>query len=149
MTKSAPPDSKRKRQRAAARDRALERARRREAMLEFVARGMDRADIARTIGVSLRTVFREINRALDDRRPLATDRFLRLQVERLHRTMQGLDSLLEQGDVRAAAPILAVLDRLERYHGLQTLAAPADAPPRLVAPVPPLALPHADEVARE
>lgn len=145
MPKSTPPDSQRKRQRVAARERALERARRREIMLEFVARGMDRADIARATGVSLRTVFRDVNRALDDRRPLATDRFLRLQVERLNRTMQGLSGLLETGDVRAAAPILAILDRLERYHGLQTLATATDAP-RLSAATPlPLALGRAAE----
>ena len=65
------PASKRSAQRKAAVARAQERARRRELILEYVARGMDRADIAHTVGVSLRTVFREVNRALDERRPLA------------------------------------------------------------------------------
>ena len=140
------PASKRSAQRKAAVALAQERARRRELILEYVARGMDRADIAHTVGVSLRTVFREVNRALDERRPLATNRYLRLQVERLNRTLVGLDRLLhEEGDVRAAAPLLAILDRLDRFHGLQTLAPPEPSRPRAIAHAPSLALSRQEE----
>ena len=129
------------RQKQLAKTRALRAARlaRREDMLEDVVGGVDRIVIARKHGVSLKTVYRDVNRALDHRRLDAPDHYVRVQVERLTRALQCIDGALLNGELEAVPHLIKVIDKLDRYHGLG-LREPAEAPPRLEKPVPPLAL---------
>jgi len=143
MTDSPKPVNRRRQRLETPRAKRIARAKRRETLLESLACGLDRVTIARTLGVSTKTVAREIDRALDERQPLSTDRFLRLQTERLQRALGAVEEALKTGDMRAAAVLLAMLEKLDRYHGLQRSAAePAFSPP--VAPAR-LAPPRADE----
>jgi hypothetical protein len=132
-----PPVPRRQSQLAKARAKRVERSRRREEMLEDVVSGVDRNVIARTYGVSIKTVAREVGRAIDQRRLDAPERFLRLQVERLTRALQSIDRAIEAGDVDAVAHLIKVMDKLDRYHGLAYMAAQTEPPPR---PPQPLAL---------
>jgi hypothetical protein len=136
MTEPKLPVSRRQTQLAKARAKRAERALRRKEMLEDVVGGVDRAEIARTYGVSLKTVAREVARALDQRRLDTPDRFLRLQVERLTRALQSIDRAIEAGEIDAVAHLIKVMDKLDRYHGLAYMAAAAE------PPAAPLALPR-------
>jgi len=128
----APATSRRKTQLAASRARCLARAERREEMLEDVAGGVEFSVIARQYGVSVKTVRREIGRALDERWTETPQRHLRLQNERLSRAVRALEDALLNGDIAAVDPLLRVLDRLDRYNALGQPAAPPDPPePRL------------------
>jgi hypothetical protein len=57
-----------------------------------------------------------------------------LQVERLTRAVRALDDALLQGDLAAVEPLMKVIEKLDRHHGLAK-PQPA-APPRLIA-IPP------------
>jgi hypothetical protein len=136
------PAYRRQSQLANFRAKRAERVKRREEMLEDVVGGVDRAIAARAYGVSVRTVAREVARAIDQRRLDTPERFLRLQVERLNRALQSIDRAIEAGDVDSVAHLLKVMDRLDRYHGLAYRAASSEPPPPPPPPVPPLALPR-------
>ena len=133
--------SQRKQRLAKMREQRAARASRREDMLDSVVMGVERSVIAKQHKVSLKTVYREVNRAIDQRRLDAPDRYVRLQVERLTHAIQCIDRALDDGDLDAVGHLLKVIDKLDRYHGLG-VREPAEAPPRLVAPSPPLALTH-------
>ena len=129
--------SQRQRQLAASRKRRREKTKVQEALLEGLALGLDRVTLAAQLGVSVKTVSREIDRALDNRQPMNTTRFVRLQTERLQRALGAIDNAMKEGQTGAVGALLAVLDKLDRYHGLHLQAANMTAPP---APAAPLAL---------
>jgi hypothetical protein len=136
------PTSERNRQLAKTRSLRAARAKRREEMLEAVVSGAERGIVARKYGVSLKTVQREVDRALDQRRPDTPVRYVRLQVERLTRALQSIDHAIDAGDIDAVSHLLKVIDKLDRYHGLSSAREAAEAASRLVASTPPLALTH-------
>jgi hypothetical protein len=97
--------------------------------------------------VSPRTVRREVDRALDERRLDAPERYARLQVARLTKALRLADASIDEGELRAIGPLVKVVRALDRYHGLAdashgVLPGPAPAVPSL--PAPPLQLTHAD-----
>ena len=77
--------SERGRLRALAQKRRVTRAERREIMFDLVVAGYSRELIAQKLCVSLETVRREVEKAIDQRRLDAPDRYVRLQVTRLTR----------------------------------------------------------------
>ncbi len=116
------------------------RAQRREDMLEDVVSGVERGVIAAKNKVSLKTVYREVNRALDQRRLEAPDHYVRLQVERLTRAVQSVDRAITDGDIDAIALLIKLTDKLDRYQGFGFAAVHIEPPPRLASPSPPPAL---------
>jgi hypothetical protein len=122
------PTSARQQQRAKSRARRFERAQRREDMLEDVVSGVERSVIANRHGVSLKTVYREVSRALDQRRLEAPDHYVRLQVERLTRALQTVDRALDEGHLDAVNHLIKLIDKLDRYHGFGFAAVHFDPP---------------------
>jgi hypothetical protein len=127
----------------AARARKREKALRRDAMLEAVVSGMDYGQIAQDAGISLKTLRREIDRALDERPLDAPERYVRVQVQRLTKAMCVIGEAVDKGNLKAVKPLMEVLEKLDRYHGMAArAAAEADAyAPRIASPAP-LALTH-------
>ena len=130
------PASARPQQLAKTRARRAERAERRENMLDDAVSGVDRRVIATNYRVSLKTVYRKLNHALDQRRLDAPDRYVRLQVERLTRAVQAIDRVILDGEIEAVTHLLKVIDKLDRYHGLGFAPVSFAAPPRPPTPAP-------------
>ena len=91
-------------------------------------------------------------KAIAERRLDGGADYVHLQVLRLTKAMRVVDLNLDEGDLKAVAPMLKIIAQLDKYHALN-LPAPATppAPPRLAAARPPLALaaPEAVEVGTE
>src|SRR5271165_115214 len=117
----------------------------REASFGALAAGWSLQQIAEKRKVSVKTVRREIDRAIDGRRLDAPDRYIHLQVARLTKELRVADAGLDRGELREVGPLLKVVAALDRYHGLKArsarLARRAAPPPPL--PAPPLELTHA------
>jgi hypothetical protein len=139
--------SERARLRALAQKRRVTRAERREIMLELVVAGYERELIAQKLCVSLATVRREVDKAIDQRALDAPDRYVRLQVTRLTRALRVVDDALQLCDLKAVEPLVKIVGLLDRYHGLAAASATnrqaAVEPRRLSRAVAPLALTHA------
>ena len=150
MTDDVNPPSQRARGRAAGSARRALKAATRQAFFEALASGFTPEQIAETAKVSVKTVRREIDRAIASRRFDAPERYAHLQVARLTKALRLADALIERGDLRGIAPLVKVVGELDRYHGLQR---PRGAPraPLIEAPEPPpaapLALTHAAPAA--
>ena len=144
MPKAKPPLSKREKLLAKARVLRAARAARRDEIMEMVVGGFERSAIAGKFQISLKTVGREVDHALDQRRLDGVDRHLRLQVERLNKALRTIDCALEFGDVGAVDPLLKVIEKLDRYHGLGAArrAGAEPSPKRLDSQASPLALTH-------
>src|ERR1700675_3372058 len=126
--------------------RRATRAERREIMLELVVAGYERELIAQKLCVSLATVRREVDKAIDQRALDAPDRYVRLQVTRLTRALRVVDDALQLCDLKAVEPLVKIVGLLDRYHGLAAASAtnrPAVEARRLPRAVAPLALTHA------
>ena len=139
------PSSKRADVRKAAQDRRAAKAGLRESSFEALAAGWSVHEIAAARKVSVRTIQREIDGAIAERRLDAPDRFVHLQVARLTKALRLTDDRLERGELAAVAPFVKVVAALDRYHRLMN---PPDAAvvaraPNLALPAPPLALTHA------
>jgi hypothetical protein len=137
--------SKRAHARAAAQARREAKAALRHASFDALAAGWSVRHIAAARKVSVKTVSREIDRAVAERRLDAPDRFVHLQVARLTKALRLVDLRIDRGELAAVAPLMKVVASLERYHGLQDRSKPSKpashaAPP---LPAPPLALAHA------
>src|SRR5271166_1502608 len=145
--------------------RAQRRARiaQRENYFDLLASGYSCRQIADAAKVSVATVQRAIDRAIAERRLDAPDRYMHLQVARLTKALRLADTSIENGDLKAVAPLTRLVAALDRYHGLGAAKAhwrpapaaplPASAAPPLALPAPPLALTPAetgvDEPLRE
>jgi hypothetical protein len=132
---------------AAAKARRDRGAALRQVMFDALVSGSSIEEIAELRKVSPRTVRREVDRALDERRLEAPDRYIRLQVARLNKALRLADASLDRGELRAIGPMVKVVRALDRYHGLSGGAcaatpAPADGLPALPAPL--LQLTHAE-----
>ncbi len=143
-------DDRRRPSRRAA-SRARQRARRaatidrRETYFDLLASGYSCEQIAERMGVSVASVRRAIDQAIDARRLDAPERYMHVQVARLTKALRLADASIERGDLRALAPFVRLVAALDRYHGLapaNARPAPAEAPP-LALPAPPLALTYA------
>jgi len=149
MTDDQNPASERARTRAAGRARRARKAALRQGAFEALASGFSPEQIAEARRVSVKTVRREIDRALAERRLDAPERYAHLQVARLTKALRLADALIGRGDVRGVAPLVKIVGALDRYHGLDRRSAPAAPPAQLEAPEPAsaplLALTHAGE----
>ena len=141
------PISRRDKQLARLKARRAELAARREDMLDDLVSGCNHVFLAQKHGISVRTVRREVNRALDHRQLDPPDRYVRLQVERLHNAIKAIDGALLQGDYLAVDPLLKVIEKLDRYHALARSYAPEmfEPPAHLRASPAPLALSDAGD----
>ncbi len=94
-------------------------------------------------GLSARTIRREIDRAVEEKRLDAPDRYVHLQVRRLTKALRAADARIDRGDMAAVAPFLKVVAALDRYHGLKEPFRPSQRARRAIPPdpAPPLALP--------
>ncbi len=145
-TKGEISQSDRARLRTLAQTRRAAKAERREIMLELVVAGYERELIAQKLCVSLATVRREVDKAIDQRALDAPDRYVRLQVTRLTRALRVVDDALQLCDLKAVEPLVKIVGLLDRYHGLAAASATnrrAVEPRRLSRAVAPLALTHA------
>jgi hypothetical protein len=130
--------------RAAGRARRAQKAARRQGFFEALSSGFTVEQIAEASKVSVKTVRREIDRALEARRLDAPDRYVHLQVARLTKALRLVDIRVDRGELAAVGPLMKVVAALDRYHGLQQLLKPAaDAPLAIPPAPPPLALTHA------
>jgi hypothetical protein len=123
---------------------------RRTELLDNVVSGCSYLFLAQKYKISVRTVRREVDRALHYRDLDAPDRYVRLQVERLTLAIQTIDHALAKGDYHAVDPLLKVIEKLDRYHGInrpRPLGA-AEPPARLEAAAAPLALVDARQAAQ-
>ena len=137
MEEDGAKDSGRARMRKAARERREERLRRDEDILDLVVSGYAQETIARKLRLSDKTVRRATARAIEKRRLDGGAHYVHLQAMRLAKAMRVVDINLENGDIKAVAPLLQVMAQLDKYHALAASAPP----PRLLArTAPPLAL---------
>jgi DNA-binding CsgD family transcriptional regulator len=143
--------SKRGQARRRAKARQVSDAAEREAVFEAMAAGWSPQQIADARNVSVKTIRREIDRALAERRLDARDHYAHLQVARLTKALRLADAMIERGELKAVAPLVKVVAALDRYHGLglrslpaaprAPLAIPPEPPALLLSePAPPLAL---------
>jgi hypothetical protein len=123
----------------------------REVSFEALAAGWSPQQIADARKVSVKTIRREIDRALDERRLDAPDRYAHLQVARLTKALRLADAMIDRGELNALGPLVKIVAALDRYHGLghaspaprsEPLASPLAAA-SLPEPPPQLALTHA------
>ncbi len=115
-----------------------------ENAFQALAAGWSVSQIADARKVSVRTIQREIERAVAERRLDAPDRFVHLQVARLTKALRVADIRLDRGELAAVAPLVKVVAALDRYHRPIDAPDPVHAPPaNLLLPAPPLALTHA------
>jgi hypothetical protein len=137
--KHDPEPTKRARERNKAQQRRAQKVARREMILDLVVSGYEREAIARKFCIGLSTVCREVERALDQRRPDSHERYIRLRTARLTKALRAADDAIEQGDLKAIDPLVKVIGALDRYQGL---VATTPTPTRLTREPAPLALTH-------
>jgi hypothetical protein len=129
--------------RAAAKVRREARAQMRQVVFEGMASGFSIEEIAEMRKVSPRTIRREVDRTLSERRLNAPERYVHFQVARLNKALRVADAGLDRGELRAIGPMMKVVKELDRYHGLRAPLRPAAiAPPDIATrlPRPPLRL---------
>ena len=145
MAEDSPSSSNRAKARAATQARRARAAALRQGYFNALASGFTPEQIAEASHVGVRTIRREIDRALDERRLDSPERYVHLQVARLTKALRLADYHIEQGDLAAVGPLATLVAALDRYHGLRAPSPPAaGAPPACLAlPPPPLALTHA------
>ncbi|WP_170153199.1 helix-turn-helix domain-containing protein [Roseiarcus fermentans] len=115
----------------------------RQVVFDALAAGWSIEQIAELRKVSPRTVRREVDRTLAERRLDAPDRYAHLQVARLTKALRVADDALDRGELKAVGPMLKVVRALDRYHPPEAPARVLMAPPAPVAPAlpaPPLQL---------
>ncbi len=140
MSDSGAGGSARAEARHVAKARRAAKARLSEVVFGALAAGWSIEQIAEMRRVGPRTVRREMDRALDARRLAAPDRYAHLQVARLTKALRVADAALDRGELGAIAPMLKVVNALDRYHGGAAVApvaleAPAFVPAALPAPL--------------
>ena len=104
MTEETPSSSNRARARAATQARRARAAALRQGYFKALASGFTPEQIAEASHASVRTIRREIDRALDERRLDAPERYVHLQVARLTKALRLADYHIEQGDLAAVGP---------------------------------------------
>jgi thioesterase domain-containing protein len=144
MTEETPPSSNRAKARAATRARRARVAALRQGYFDALVSGFTPEEIAESTHANVRTIRREIGRALDERRLDSPERYAHLQVARLTKALRLADARIEKGDLAAVRPLATLVAALDRYHGLRAPSLPplTAALPSPALPRPPLALTH-------
>jgi thioesterase domain-containing protein len=144
MNQETPPPSNRAKARAATRARRARVAALRQGYFDALVSGFTPDEIAEATHANVRTIRREIGRALDERRLDSPERYAHLQVARLNKALRLADARIEKGDLAAVRPLATLVAALDRYHGLRTPSMPPLSAPLapLALPPPPLALTH-------
>lgn len=140
-TPAAPSSGRERLRRRAREERAAKRARR-DTILELVVSGCDHAMIAKGMKLSMTTVRREVDKAIDQRQLDTPARYVRMQVERLTKALRAIDLHIDRGDLTAVDPLVKVVNALDRYHAFAYSNSFVAEPTRL-AHAKPLALVHA------
>jgi hypothetical protein len=109
----------------------------RQVVFEAMADGFSIEEIAEMRKVSPRTIRREVDRTLSERRLDAPERYVHFQVARLNKALRVADAALDRGDLRAIDPMVKVVKELDRYHGLGAFSRAALPAPRATAGLPP------------
>jgi len=143
------PQSARAKARAAASARRRARTAFRQGSFDLLASGYSAEQIAEARKVSVRTIKREIDAVIAERRLDAPEKYVHLQVARLTKALRLADVAIERGDLKAVQALVQVVRSLDRYHGLSRLeesatagSLTASAPPVAALPPPPLGLTH-------
>jgi hypothetical protein len=118
MAEDPQPRSARASERAAANARRSAKTAFRQASFDLLASGYSLEQIAATRKVSVRTIRREIDPVIAERRLDAPDRYVHLQVARLAKALRLADAAMERGDLKAVQALVKVVSSLDRYHGL-------------------------------
>jgi len=120
--------------REAARARRKAREARRADWLDKLADGFTIEELAQGSAVSVRTVNREIARALDARRGATPRRYAELQVLRLERALVMVSRSVNNGDVDAVPHLTHLLREMDRYQSVRAAYEPAESVPAATAP---------------
>jgi hypothetical protein len=102
----------------------------RQVVFEAMASGFSIEEIAEMRKVSPRTIRREVDRTLDERRLDAPERYVHFQVARLTKVVRVADAGLDRGELRAIGPMIKAVKELDRYHGLRAYSHAALPAPR-------------------
>jgi len=114
---------------SAAPPRARMTARRRgQTILDALISGRTLEAIADAERLTVRRVERLVHDALGRRPVAAADDYARLQIVRLEAMAGALAPRAADGEPPAIDRLLKILDRLDRYHGFASFAAPAVEP---------------------
>ena len=108
----------------------------------MIASGYGYEVIAATLEISVATVRREFDRAIDERRLDAPERYARVQVARLNKALRVVDELVDKGDPKAVAPLIRLVAALDRYHGLAPARPAPETPQPSARPARPAARAH-------
>ena len=112
--------SKRAKARAAAAKWRSDKREWRRNLLDLVVSGYAYDAVAARAGVSVSTIKREVQRALDQRPPEPAETFVAIQRQRVSKAMQYADIAMERGDVRAIAVAASLLLHFDRYWRLES-----------------------------
>jgi hypothetical protein len=102
----------------------ISRSQRSRRILERLAQGGAYGEIAREEGLTERRVRQIVAERLKRRAADESGTHANLQIDRLGFAMRVAGEALARGDVRAIAPFIKVVDRLDRYQALAQEAAP-------------------------
>jgi thioesterase domain-containing protein len=139
MDENREPQSSRAKARASTKARRANAAALRQGYFNALASGFSLEEIAEAGQASVRTIRREIDRVLDERRLDSPERYAHLQIARLTKALRLADARIDQGDLAAVKPLATLVAALDRYHGLRAQSPPpAEASPALPALPPPL-----------
>jgi hypothetical protein len=90
----------------------------RQASFDLLASGYSLEQIAAARKVGVRTIKREIDSVIAERRLDAPERYIHLQVARLTKALRLADVAIERGDLKAVQALVKIVNSLDRYHGL-------------------------------
>ena len=117
-------------------------------ILDLVVSGYTYEAIAESLRLSVKSVRRATEKAIEQRQLDGGAHYVHLQVLRLTKAMRVVDLNLDKGDLKAVAPLLKVIAQLDKYHGLSH-PRPRRAPLALARPPLALAAPDAAEIGTE
>ena len=100
-------------------------------LLEHLARGAPMEEIAEKENLTRRETEKLLRKQFDGVPVQAVDEFAKLQIRRLEAMIGKLSDMTSEGDMSAVAPLLKVLDRMDRYHGFGKGMAIAPAGPNI------------------
>jgi hypothetical protein len=99
------------------RERRAAKTLRRGKLLDVVISGYPYREIAKSFGISVATVRREVDRALAKQPPDSAERYIALQQARVQKALLYVDLRLEEGDLRAIPALVTLFAESDRYHG--------------------------------
>ena len=106
------------------RDTKFTRSARNKRIVERLREGFGYDEIAREERLTERRVRQIVNEALEGREALDSAIHAHMQIDRLSHAMRVAGDALARGDVRAIAPFIKALEKLDRYQSLARWTAP-------------------------